>query len=98
MTHHVCFKVIQLTEGCLAFADEPAIDIVILDGNSALHIIYTTTRVSAATFLDSNGETYGKYVDLIWLVFVQTCVTMYTWYLNRLRVDQGPVLTSYRWE
>ena len=91
------FKASMPDESELVFGDELSIDLMFLDGKAVLHIIDTATRFSAATFLDSHGETYGQSVDGIWLAFCMTWCTMYTGYPNRLRTDQGSVFTSDRW-
>ncbi len=91
------FKASIPDESELVFGDELSIDLMFLDSKAVLHIVDTATRFSAATFLDSHGETYGQSVDGIWLAFCMTWCTMYTGYPNRLRTDQGSVFTSDRW-
>lgn len=69
-----------------------------LDGKAVLHIIDTVTRFLAATFLDTYGAKFGQSVEGIWLVFVMTWCNIYTEYLNKLKTDQGSVLTSVCWK
>ena len=62
-----------------------------------LHIVDSATHFSAARFLDSHSETYVQSTEGVWLAFMQTWVTLYTGYPNRLRTDQGSIFTSPRW-
>lgn len=69
-----------------------------LDGKTALRIIDSATRFSAASFFDSNRETYGQTVDGEWMAFVMTSCTMYTGYPNKLPTDRESVFSSQRWK
>lgn len=91
------FKVsLPTEEQNLVFGDELSLDLMWLDSKAVLQIVDTATRFNAATFLDSNGETYGQSVEGVWFAFIQTWVTMYTGYPNCIRTDQGSVFTSDR--
>lgn len=57
----------------------------------------TATRFNGPNLLDSYCETYGRSVDGIWSAFINTWVTMYTIYPNRLRTDRGSVFTADLW-
>ncbi len=94
----VRFKVTLPTEESLVFGDELSLDLMWIDGKAVLHIVDTATRFSAATFLDSNGSTYGQSVEGVWMAFTHTWCTMYTGYPNRMRTDQGSIFTSERWK
>lgn len=74
--------------------DKLSIDWMFLNGILLLDIVYTVTHFSAALFLDSNAETYGKPVEGIGLVFVQTWYVTYTGYPNGFHGDQGSASTS----
>lgn len=72
-------------------------DLMFLDVIAVLHAVDTAMRFSAAPFLDSYGQTYGKSVDSIWLAFLKTWASIYTGYLNRVCVKQISLYTSDRW-
>lgn len=82
------------TEEDQIFRNELSIDSVFLDWNSVLHIIDTHTRFSSATFLDSNGDSFGQSVEELWKAFVQAWLTMCTGYSNPIQADQGYFFTS----
>lgn len=63
-----------------------------------MHIVDTATYFSAAIFLDSVGESYGQSVKEVWMAFITTWCTMCIGFPNRLRKDQGFVLTSDGWK
>ena len=63
------FKVSLSDEIGLKFCYKVSIDLIFLDGKAVLHVIDTTTHVSAATFLHSYGKKYGQTADGIWLAF-----------------------------
>lgn len=92
------FKVSLPSIEYLKFGDKLSLDLMLLNERAVLHVVDTATRFSAATFLDSNGESYGQSVEGLWLAFVQTWCTVYPGYPNRLRTDQGSVFTSIRWK
>lgn len=83
-------------EGDLLFGYESSIDLILIDGKSALHIVDTAPRFNSASFLDAHCETYGHSVYVIRSTFSNTRVTMYTGYPNRLQRDQGSVYTLDR--
>lgn len=60
------------TEDNLLFSGNLNIDLIWLNVKAALHIADTATCFSAATFLYSNGATYGKSEEVVWLAFVET--------------------------
>lgn len=69
-----------------------------LDGKGLLHTVGTATRISAATFLDSNGESYSQSVKGVWFAFVQTWSTVYPGYSYCLLADQDFVFAFRQWK
>lgn len=67
-----------------------------LDGDAVHHILDTATWFSVATFFDNHIATYEQYVEEIWLAFIITWYLVYSGNPNRLRTDQGSVITSNR--
>lgn len=47
----------------LVFGNEISIDFISIDNAESIHVVDTATRLSASTFLDKLGETYGQSVD-----------------------------------
>lgn len=52
----------------------------------------------AATFMEADGAKYGEPVEEICFGLFMTRYTIYKWYPNKLRTDQGFVFTSERWK
>lgn len=74
-------KVSLLTLENLKFGEGLSIRLMFLEGNPVQHIKDTASNFSAATYLDSNAETYGQTVEGICLAFVQTWRTVYAGFL-----------------
>lgn len=87
---------LPISEEDLAFGDEFSMDLIWLDGKALLHIVDSTTRFSAATVLDSDGERYSQPVEGVWYAFLQAWINMYTRYQNRSGRDQRYRVTSDR--
>jgi hypothetical protein len=77
--------------------DELSIDLMWIEGDAELHVIYTATRFSAITYLDTNGADYGQGVDGIWSALVDCWVATYSGYPRKLRTAVGSVFTLSRW-
>lgn len=75
------------------FGHEPSIQSIFLEGNIVPHIVKPATRISIASFLYSNGKTYGQSVEGIWFSFVQTRFIIYAEYPYRTRTDEGSSIT-----
>lgn len=75
----------------LMFNEELSMDLMWLDGKAILHIVDTATGFNAAEPLR------GQLVEDVWNAFIYGWVTLYPGYPNKLKVDQGSVFTSARW-
>jgi hypothetical protein len=82
----------------LFFGSEFSIDLIFIDGKAVLHVIDSATRFNAATFLDSNSESYGQSSDGISDAFIDIWCSIYTRYPDRLRVDSVSAFTSVKWK
>lgn len=69
-----------------------------LDNWFAFHLVDTATRFSAGTYLDKHGETYGRSVEGIWHGLASCWFLIYTDYPDRIRSDEGLILTSIKWK
>jgi hypothetical protein len=91
------FKVSLPNMEDIVFGDELSIDLLFIDGQAVLHVADTATRFSAATSLDSHNGSFGQSVEGVWLALIETWLTLYTGYPNRLRIDAGSIFASPRW-
>jgi hypothetical protein len=80
----------------IVFGDELSIDLMFIDGQAVLQVLDTATRFSAATFLDSHNGTFEQNVKRVWIALIDTWLTLYTVYLNRLRIDAKSIFASSR--
>lgn len=64
------FRVTLPKEENLVFGQELSMDLVNIRGNTILHLICTSTRLSAAVFLDLNEADYGQSADGLWETFL----------------------------
>lgn len=53
---------------------------IYINGKAILHIVDASTRISAATFLDSHEEKYEQTTKGIWLAFIEWWCAIYTGY------------------
>lgn len=85
------FKVAMPDEQ-LVFNEELSMDLMWLDGKAVLHMVDTATGFNAAETLP------GQSVEHVWQAFVSGWAALYPGYPNKLRVDQGSIFTSIRWQ
>jgi hypothetical protein len=82
---------VRLSDEKIIFNDEISLDLVWLDGESALHVVDTATRFGAAVFIE------GQDVESIWAALLECWVLVYTGYPRKVRTDAGSVFTSDKW-
>lgn len=61
------------------------------EGDPGLHF-YTATHFPTATFLDSNGKSYGQTLNAVRLALLQAWLTTYTGLPSCLRTDKAQLL------
>eukprot|EP00171_Calliarthron_tuberculosum_P023580 IDg23580t1 len=91
------FQVTLPKEEDLVFGEELSMDLMNIRGNKILHLICTSTRFSAAVFVDLNEADYGQGANGLWEAFLDIWCTVYTGYPARIRADAGSAFKSKRW-
>ena len=78
--------------GEIVFNQEVAMDLMWIDGKAILHVVDAQTNYQNAVLLK------GQSTEQVWDAFVEAWSTVYVGYPNKIKVDQGSVFTSKKWE
>lgn len=77
------------------FGEDVSINLMNIDFDMVFHSVDTGNRFSSATFVNKKSSNYGKYLEVVWLAFLET---RYTVYSNQIIADYGFLFTSHCWE
>lgn len=83
---------VSLPDDEVIFNHEVAIDLFWICGNPVLHVVDTHTGYQNVALPKSMSAEH------VWEAFLETWVTVYVGYPNRIRTDQGSVFTSKYWD
>lgn len=78
--------------------EERLLNLMFLDENAILYIVYIEFYSSAAGCLKHAKETFGRSVEGIWKSYLAVWCTIYIEYSCRMRTDQRFVTTSKQWK
>lgn len=83
---------IAMPSGDIVFNPEVAIEVMWIDGKAIIHVVDVQTNYQNA------GLFKGQSTEDVWDVFVEERSSVYLGHPSKIKVDQGSVFTSKKWE